>query len=386
MSIHIAAPGGVLMAIWIDMRGCGVPGLDGVRGYDPIMADLPVPGLFEPDEMGAAPPRRDISTAYRSVALFGSPVLGEPLELPTRSDVPTPLPDRVSSFDVTALRDLTRQLESVARAYGGGTETLTPVVVHAERLLPIPGAEAVKRDLIVSIAELHTVAGWAAFHAHLDDTARYHFARAMSLGGDADDGYVFSKAAYLAGVAMAERGHFNDGLEMLQLAQIRLGTSPHEPRTQELSSWVGADSAATLARMGEPDAARSALAAARASWQAPHADDQADMDWVTGLVELYLSRLDVAHRLVTSAVWHWKGTTDRRQAVLGDITLATLHVQAGESSGAPLAHRAIVSVAELSSIRARERLTTLVAALETRPTSGNRDLAVLAQRVVAQQA
>jgi hypothetical protein len=110
------------------------------------------------------------------------------------------------------------------------------------------------------------------------------------------------------------------------------------------------------------------------------------MDWVTGLVELYLSRLDVAHRLVTSAVWHWKGTTDRRQAVLGDITLATLHVQAGESSGAPLAHRAIASVAELSSIRARERLTTLVAALETRPTSGNRDLAVLAQRVVAQQA
>lgn len=51
-------------------------------------------------------------------------MLGELLELPTQPETPAPL---------------------------------------AERLLPIPGAVAVKQDLIVSVAELRTVAGWTAF-------------------------------------------------------------------------------------------------------------------------------------------------------------------------------------------------------------------------------
>lgn len=360
--------------------GLGIP--RGRMGLAYAGVDLPP---TSPEEEVDEDMKRRALLAAGSVALFNAPVLGELLMLPTRPETPAPLPARVSASDVTALRALTRQLEGVARAWGGCAEMLTPVATRAERLLPIPGAETVQRDLIISVAELHTVAGWAAFDAHQDDTARYHFARAMSLGGDAKDGLTFSKAAYLAGVATAERGHFNDGLKMLQLAQIRLDTVPVEPRTSELSSWLSVDSAAALARMGQPEAARCTLTAARGNWQPPNADDAADMSWVTGLVEMHLGRPEVAQQLVSSSMQHWEGTADRRQAVLGEITLAALHVQAGEPRGVQMAHQAIESVVVLRSVRARQRLCSLAEALETRPRADHAELAGRARQIASAQ-
>lgn len=336
----------------------------------------------EPDESA----KRRALLAVASVALFGRPVLGAALELPTGGQAPTPLPSRLAMADVTALRAMTRQLEILAKAHGGSAETLTPVASQAERLLPVPGSEAIKRDLAVAIAELHTVAGWAAFDAHQDKTASYHFARAMELGADADDGLAFSRAAYLAGVATAERGHYNDGLKLLQLARISLDSVPPTPGTRELTSWLAADSADVLARMDQVAPARSELAAARDSWRAPNADDQADMAWVTALVELTLGRLEMAERLVAASVRHWEGTADRRQAALGGITLAAIHVRAGEPRAHELAHRAITAVAELRSGRARDRLATLAAALESRRGDAAWRLATLARRVMADPA
>ncbi len=327
--------------------------------------------------------KRRALLAAGGVALFDRPVLGELLHLPERPHTPTPLPSRLGAADVDAIRELTRRLDAVAKAYGGYTEMLTPVASRAEKLLSVPGSEATKTGLTIAIAELHTVAGWAAFDAHSDDNARYHFARAMALGGDAGDGFAFSKAAYLAGVATAERGHYNDGLKLIQLGQIRLDQTLRDPRTGELTSWLGVDSADMLAHLNRPDAARSALAAARDTWQAPDADDQAEMEWLTALIELNLGRLDVAEGLVATAVRHWDGTDDRRQAVLGSITLAAIHVQAGEPRGLELAHQAITRVAELRSVRARDRLVPLVAALEARPGGEARELAGLARRVTA---
>ena len=86
--------------------------------------------------------------------------------------------------------------------------------------------------------------------------------------------------------------------------------------------------ACALARMGERTVARRALTKAREGWHAPHVDDQADMDWATALTEMYLDRTDVAERLVSNAVGRWNDSHDRRQALLGRITLAQLHVQA----------------------------------------------------------
>ncbi|MGH3767095.1 MAG: helix-turn-helix domain-containing protein [Pseudonocardiaceae bacterium] len=324
--------------------------------------------------------------AVASTALFGRPVLGAVLQLPTQEEPPTPLPSRLAMADVTALQEMTRRLEIVAKAYGGSADMLSPVAAHAERLLRVPGSEAIKRDLAGAIAELHTVAGWAAFDARQDKTALYHFIRAMELGADTVDGFAFSKAVYLAGVATAERGHYNDGLKLLQLGRISLDSVPPTPRTRELTSWLAADSADVLARMDQVAAARSELAAARDSWRAPDADDQADMSWVTALVELTLGRLEMAARLVAASVRHWEGTADRRQAALGGITLAIIHVRAGEPDAHELAHQAITTVARLRSVRARDRLAPLAAELESRRSTAAWRLAGLARRVMANSA
>jgi transcriptional regulator with XRE-family HTH domain len=354
----------------------GLMGLAGA-GY----SSPPPSPIVEADESM----KRRALLAVASNALFGHPVLGAVLELPTQ-ETPTPLPSRLAMADVTALREMTRRLEIVAKAYGGSADMLTPVASHAERLLPVPAPEAIKKDLVITIAELHTVAGWAAFDARQDKTASYHFARTMELGADADDGFSFSKAAYLAGVATAERGHYNDGLKLLQLARISLDSVPATPRTRELTSWLAADSADVLARMDHMAAARSELAAARESWRAPNADDQADMAWVTSLVELALGRLDMAERLVAASSRHWEGTADRRQAALGGITLAVIHVRAGEPRAHELAHRAITTVAELRSARACDRLASLAAELESRRGTAAWRLAGLARRVMASPA
>ena len=186
--------------------------------------------------------------------------------------------------------------------------------------------------------------------------------------------------------ATAERGHYNDGLKLLQLSRISLDSVPSTPRTQELTSWLAADSADVLARMDQAAAARSELAAARDSWRAPDADDQADMAWVTALTELTLGRLDMAERLVAASVRHWEGTADRRQATLGCITLAVIHVRAGEPRAHELARRAIATVTELRSVRARDRLESLAVELEARRGVAAWRLAGLARRVMADSA
>ncbi|HET9256423.1 MAG TPA: helix-turn-helix transcriptional regulator, partial [Pseudonocardiaceae bacterium] len=260
-------------------------GLGIARGRMGLAAAPERPQLVPAEPMDEDTKRRALLAAATG-ALFGDPELGAPPELPEHPEPPTPLPSRLAARDVGALRALTRQLETLAKAYGGSAETLSQVALSAERLMSVPGPEKITSDLTVAIGELHTVAGWAAFDAHQDAASSYHLARAMELG--TSDGLVFSKAAYLSGVATAERGHHNDGLKLLQLGKISLDSVPATSRTSELASWLAADSAIVLARMDQGAAARRALGMARDSWCPPTADDQADMAWVTALAQLAL--------------------------------------------------------------------------------------------------
>lgn len=132
--------------------------------------------------------------------------------------------------------------------------------------------------------------------------------------------------------------------------------------------------------------ARSALAAARDGWEPPTADEQADMEWLTALIERDLGRLDVAEQLAASSVRRWTSSNNRRDAVLPSITLAAIHVQAGEPRGLILARSAINAVAPLHSVRARKRLEPLATALEARPSSDAKELALMARQVAATRA
>jgi hypothetical protein len=76
--------------------------------------------------------------------------------------------------------------------------------------------------------------------------------------------------------------------------------------------------------------------------------------------------------------------TSRREGVLSDISLATIHTQTGQSNAGELAQRAIAGVAPLRSLRTRRvKLAPLVEALDTRPDSTSRELAYRARQLAS---
>jgi hypothetical protein len=107
------------------------------------------------------------------------------------------------------------------------------------------------------------------------------------------------------------------------------------------------------------------------------------MDWLVSLTQIQLGDLNAAQRSVATSLNHWQGSADRRAGVLGEITMASLYVRAGDSHGTERAYRAINHVRELRSIRARERLEPLAQALETHKDNQSRDLARLARQEMA---
>jgi hypothetical protein len=326
--------------------------------------------------------RRRALFAAGAIALFNRPILGEVLQIPVRPEKPTPLPVQLGEADVAAMAELTTRLEAQAQYYGGCADILTPVAQRAEGLLAVPASEVTKQGMTKSVAGLHNVAGWAAYDSQKEDRARYHFARAMSLGNHGD-GYEFARAAYLAGVSVAEQGGFNDGLKFLQLGHMRLNESESAERVEVLKAWIGADSACMLAHLSHRDKCRVSLAQALNIWRPPDADDAAEMDWLNGLIQMQLGNEDSAQRFVAASLRHWKGSQDRRAGVLGDITMATLYVRTGDSGGSQRAYQAIRQVQELHSKRARQRLKPLVQALDDRTGNESRQLAQFARRVAA---
>jgi len=183
-----------------------------------------------------------------------------------------------------------------------------------------------------------------------------------------------------AGMMLIDRGQPNNALKIIQLGQVRLHGSTH-PGAPVVASWLHVETALAQAKMGQVGEARSALAAARDGYDPPTTHAQADMDLVTALVWLELGQTDAAQAAVARAVQTFGA--DRREGVVADITLARLHVRAGEPRGLILAKTAIDGVAPLRSRLARQWLTLLAQDLETRPGSDAHDLARAARQVAA---
>ncbi|MGH3975735.1 MAG: helix-turn-helix domain-containing protein [Pseudonocardiaceae bacterium] len=125
---------------------------------------------------------RRVLLANAGVAVVGRPVdkLGELLALP--EPAPVPLPSRIDWVQVAKVRDLTRRLGAASNpASYTDPEVLSAAAASAERLLSVPGTEAVKRALKVAVAELHIAAGWAGFDAWRYDRAIYPFTTALGL-------------------------------------------------------------------------------------------------------------------------------------------------------------------------------------------------------------
>jgi transcriptional regulator with XRE-family HTH domain/tetratricopeptide (TPR) repeat protein len=335
-----------------------------------------------PEGVSAEMLRRHL-LALGATAALGGPIkgLGEILDLP--GPAPLPLPSRVFTVHVAQVRDLTQRLGAAGKAHGAQPQVSSAATGWADRLLHLPGAEPVKRDLLTAVAELHIHGGWAASDAGLYRRAMYHYSRALELATETGDAYLQAHALTLAGFATVEHGHPDDGLKMLQLAQVKAWqVPPEDPRGVAVQAWAQADSATAYAALGDPHAASRELVKARELWQPARTDPTGDLDGVAALLELERGRLDVAEPLAMSSVRRWEGSS-RLGSTRSGITLATIHVRAGEGDSLHLAHNAITGVTKLTSVRARARLEPLAAALETRTSSDPRELARMARQVAA---
>ncbi|MPZ64949.1 MAG: helix-turn-helix domain-containing protein [Pseudonocardiaceae bacterium] len=337
-------------------------------------------GELGAEEVTEAVKRRNFVMAVAGAVTWGHPVLRELLDAPSNAPAPV-LPTKLAASDVTALRDLTATMRTLARQYGGQADAIGTTARNYTRLLTVPGTDAVKAQLGSALAELHTVAGWAYHDVMAPDAARAHFGRAMELGRCARDSYATCYAVRHAGIAMNEADAPNDGLKLFQLAQAKLTDLPTgDPTVTVLGAWLHMESAISFARMNRSTDARYELTRARDGWEPPDVFDAADADYATAWVHNQLGNLDTAAAFAKSSLGTWSKTDDRRDAVEARILLATIHAQTGEPDTAKLADKAIAEVSELPSARPRTMLAPLGQALAQR---GQHDLAHRA-RAVAQ--
>ena len=294
------------------------------------------------------------------------------------------------------VRGLTQQLQDLSRTYGSDPEVSSAAVRWAQRLLGVPGTEPVRRALLVAVAELQIQAGWAGFDAGLYERAMYHWGRALELATQAGDAHLQALALTYSGMATVEHGHPNDGLKMLQAAQVKSWAIPLDDqraveigwRTRAQGEACGlADSAIALDLLGDREAADRAVGKSRQLWTPGRTDATGDLDLVGARLELGRGRLDVAEQFAVVSVRRWEGISNQRARTQSGVLLATVHVQAGERDGLQLAHGAITSVTKLSSVRTLQQfLTPLAVALEARPGGDAEQLARMTRQVIATRA
>ena len=105
------------------------------------------------------------------------------------------------------------------------------------------------------------------------------------------------------------------------------------------------------------------------------------MDSITSLVHLHLGSLDIAESMAAVSVRTFAQGNHGRGGVVAGITLARVHVIAGEPDAARLAAQAIEAVLPLRSGVARTRLALLAQDLETRRGPDFAELAHQAQQI-----
>lgn len=323
--------------------------------------------------------------AIAGAIFFGVPVFGDPHPLTLRDVVLSP-PERLGAGDVSAFQETVSRLDVLDRESGGvaAREALAATAATGEKLLPAQAAPEVHTQLRYAVSEAHRLAGWASGDIGLIDHSRWHFHRAL----DFAQGSPERVSAILCSAADMEKHHGapNDALKMFQLAETGISSSA-DPQGAAVLAGL---SASAYLSVGYPDVARQQLGRARRLFA--DADPQDSQPFFAfygpghGLLAATTAKLadyDTARTDVVNAL-RTRPSFDVRCNALDTVVLATVALQAGEiSTGLTEARRALSLVGSVGSQRARDRLAPMIQALESRPDSTSRELAVYARRVSA---
>lgn len=310
-------------------------------------------------------------------------MFGDPHPLTLRDVVLSP-PERIGAGDVTAFEQTVARLNVLDREFGGmaAREALAATATTGEKLLSAQAAPDIHQQMRYAVAEAHRLAGWASGDVGLIDHCRYHMHKAL----DFAQGSPERISPILCSAADMEKHHgdANDALKFFQLAEA--GVSPGaDPQAAAVLAGL---SASAYLKLGHADTAKQQVQRARRLFA--DADPQDSLPFFEfygpghGLLAATTAKLadyDTARTDVVNAV-RTRPSFDVRCNALDTIVLATVALNVGElSTGLPQARQALSLVGSVGSQRARDRLAPMIQALESRPDSTSRDLAVHARRV-----
>jgi transcriptional regulator with XRE-family HTH domain len=369
--------------------GLGIPREAMGLSFGAYPVDSPVSESGEEAEADVLRRQFEHLLTLAGVAALGTaiPGLGEwSPSLPPEQ--PIAVPSRIGRADVEAIRDVTRAVAVAAATVGGQAGPACSLAAWADRCLTADASDATRKALLAALADLHVTAAWCCHDSYAPAAAHHHFARAVQLATEAGDGYQASYALRLAASMLIHRDQPNNALKLTQLAELHLTDAPHDDlRVAPLRSQLAVVSALAQAQLVDPGSAvaarqvRSELARSRDGWDPPSLHGRANMDLVTSLVHLHLGSLDTAESMVSVSVRTFAQGNYGRGGVVAGITLARVHLIAGEPDAARLATQAIEAVPPLRSGVARTRLTLLARDLETRSRPDFTELAHRARKV-----
>jgi transcriptional regulator with XRE-family HTH domain len=334
-----------------------------------------------PEGVNAEMLRRHL-LAFGATTVFGASIkgLGELVAQLPRPHAVSP-PSQLFPVHVAHVRDTTRDLRATLLDRGSQLRLSSGAAAWADQLLDVSGPDELRRELKTAVAKLHIlVAGWAALDAELYGRALYHYSRGLELATETGDVYLQAIALACSGLTMLEHGHPDEGLKMLQFAQVKAWSIPPEHDRKMIESCALADSAIAYAFLGDPQAAVATVGKSRQLWSPTRNDPRGDQDYVSARLEISRGRFETAEPFAVASVRRWEGVSELRRTQSA-IMLATIHIKTGEPRALSMAHQAITGVTKLSSVQARTRLRSLTAALETRPGSDYQELARMAKRV-----
>jgi transcriptional regulator with XRE-family HTH domain len=369
--------------------GLGIPREAMELSFGAYPVDRPVSEPGEEDEADVLRRQFEHLLTVAGVAALGTaiPGLGK-LSPALPPGQPMAVPARIGRADVEAIRDVTTAVADAARTVGGQAGPACSLADWADRCLTAEASDATRQALLAALADLHVIAAWCCHDSYAPVPAHHHFARAVELAIEAGDGYRASYALRHAAAMLTDRDQPNDALKLAQLAELHLTDAPRDDsRVAPLRSQLAVVSALAQAQLADPGSevaarrVRSELARSRDGWDPPSLHGRADMDLWTSWVHLHLGSLDTAESTAAVSVRTFSQGNHGREGVLAGITLARVHLIAGEPDAVRLVAQAIEAVPPLRSGVARTALAPLARDLEIRSRPDFAELARRARKV-----
>ncbi|WP_434451731.1 hypothetical protein [Lentzea sp. E54] len=312
--------------------------------------------------------RRFLASA--AAIIVGEAVLGEPVAAAT-PDLEFVAPSQVGMSDVRRLHTATAALRQLDYQVGGGVSR-TAAVAQAQASEVLFGAsmtDAVRRELHLAVADLHSVVGLASFDCLLPDQARHHYLRALEHAKQADDPALSAFLLCRMGHIYMFNGEPDAALKLFHLAELPAADS----RFGAIGFVTACYQARAYSEMGIADRALGLTSRSEDNF-AQHADREVPQwleffrkwgaDTVRGHVCFALSGTEPKHatmalnalRLTVNA--HKPGF--ERDNLMDLTSLATLHLRAGDvDHGMRIAASTVTRAEQVDSKRLNQWLQVL---------------------------